>query len=137
MPGHPQAEFRRHHTLLGEFAPGAAVSLGGFARALIPIWSSNKIRIRFEVNRAGTLRVFLPLPGLIPGDYVSFGDDLSTILVADDGPADTPVVVDTQVIVELGTESDFELAGEAFILLEYEEDAIGDAIIAHCTVSQS
>lgn len=140
MPGHPQAEFRRHHTVsTGEFAPGAPIAQAGVIRTLVPIWSSSRVRIRFEADVSGNLRALIPPPGLVPGRYVHWDDDLEALAaISAEGPSDKGVAINAEVIMELGTvDSGYELAGEAYVLLEFTENDLGAGTVTHCIVSQA
>lgn len=140
MAGHPPAQFHRHHTIgSGDFAPGAVIAIGATLRALIPVWSSTKVRIRFLATVAGELRALIPLPGVEAGKLADWADEDLDALAAEASPGPTQVVTvaDTEAIIELGTAtSDFELAGEAYVLLEFENTAVGAGSIIQVTVSQ-
>lgn len=139
MPGHPQAEFRRHITIgSGPFAPGAAIGIGETIRMLIPVWSSSKVRIRFIATVAGELRALIPLPGVLAGQFATWSEDLEELSDnASAGPTEVVTVADTEAIIEIGTaDSDFELVGEAYILLEFENTAVGAGEIVQVTSSQ-
>lgn len=137
MPGHPKAEFRRHRTLTGEFAPGAEILQAGFLRQLIPVWNASRVRIRFEATVSGTLSIHVPLPGIVPGEYVEWPDDVDAQVLSADSPVETVVVAaNTEVVLELGTAGTYELCGEAYILLEFEEDNLAAGVVTRASCSQ-
>lgn len=137
MPGHPKAEFRRHRTLTGEFAPGAAIAQAGFIRQLIPVWNASRVRIRFEASVSGNLRASIPLPGIVAGELVDWPDDVDAQVLSADSPVETVVVAaNTEVVLELGTAGNYELCGEAYILLEFQEDNLAAGTVTKASCSQ-
>lgn len=119
---HPQPEYRMHKTVpTGQFAPGATIAQDGTIRVAIPINSAGKVRFRFKCDVGGTLVGKFLSPGIIPGDYASFDNELDgTDAVATTGlPADVTVTADTEALLEVN-----DLGGEAYLLVEFtEEDA--------------
>ena len=138
---HPAPEFRMHKTISeGDFAPGAAFLQAATIRALVPLTSASKARIRFKASRAGTLAGKFLRPGIRGGEYASFwpADDLENAEVCTTGnPSDVSVTANTEAMMEFGTmAATTDLAGEAWLLLEFTEGNVGAGTVTYCNVSQ-
>lgn len=131
---HPQPEYRMHKTISsGEFAPGATIAQDGTIRAVIPIASAAKVRVRFQCDVGGSLVGKFLSPGLVPGDYTKFGEELDgTDAVATTGlPAAVTVTADTEALLEVN-----DLSGEAYLLIEFTEADVAAGTVTHANYCQ-
>lgn len=133
MRRHPQPEFRQHRTVSeGDFAPGTAIAQADTARAVIPCASAQKVRVRLKTDVGGELTGAFLLPGLIPGDYAKFDEELDgTARVTTSGnPAAVTVVGGTEAVLEV------DCVGEAYLLVEFTEENVAAGTIEQLSHSQ-
>lgn len=91
-PADPQ-EIRFAKSIGGAFADGAAFTNAVDISAIVPVAGDQTFRIHFKANAAGTLKVHLMRP------------DASAEYTAGN-PADTPVVANTEVVVDVTSKGD-------------------------------
>ncbi|MCK5649824.1 MAG: hypothetical protein KAJ42_00535 [Gemmatimonadetes bacterium] len=131
---HPQPEYRMHKTISkGQFAPGAAIAQDATIRVAIPIASAGKVRFRFECDVGGELVGKFLSPGIVPGSYTSFENELDgTDAVATTGlPAAVTVTADTEALLEVN-----DLGGEAYLLVEFTEEDAAAGNVTHANYCQ-
>lgn len=130
----PQPEFRPHKTIsTGEFAPGATITRAGTIRVAMAIVSAGKFRFRFKCDVAGTLTGKILSPGIDGGAFANFGNALdgNDAVATTGNPADVNVTANTEALLEVS-----DLAGEAYILVEFTEDNSAAGVVTYANSCQ-
>lgn len=134
MMQQPAPSYRQHQTIAkGEFAPGAAISQSGTIRVAMPIVSAGKFRFRFKASVGGTLSGKIMSPSIQEGQYANFHNELDgTDPVATTGnPASVTVTANTEALLEVN-----DLAGEAFLLVEFTEGGSAAGTVTYANSCQ-